>query len=143
MYKFVKQLVKFIMVGSVAFVVDFGTYTALTRIFSGLLPLYVWVSVCTSALAILVAYFLNHHFTFRQAHAPSMFSAQKYFLVTGTGLVLQNTLLAILVEYIGLFDLVAKFLAVVIIGFAWNFALSRAWVFTGMTHEQVASESET
>jgi putative flippase GtrA len=142
MFKLAKQLVKFMFVGSVAFVTDFGTYTTLTRVFVELQPYYVIVSICTSFLAMLVAYFLNHNWTFRQTDKPSVVVASRYFIVTTSGLVLQNGLLAGLVELLGWHDLVAKFSAVVVVGFAWNFVLSRNWVFTGTTQDEVVRVDE-
>lgn len=141
MIRLVKQLIKFIMVGSVAFVTDFGSYTALTRFFD-LHNYYVWVSVGTSFLAMLVGYFLNHRFTFRQADKPSLFMAGRYFSVTTSGLIMQNTLLAVLVELGDWHDLAAKFMAVVVVGFGWNFMLSRVWVFTGPTQAEVAQQED-
>lgn len=124
-----KQLIKFGLVGMVSFTIDFGTYTFLTRMITSLQEYYVLVSVFTSALAIVAAYIIHHHWTFRQTEKMSTTIAGRYLLVTVSGLLLQNGLLLILVERGQINDLFAKLLAVVIIGGGWNFIWARSWVF--------------
>lgn len=127
--KVLRQIVKFMLVGAVAFGVDFGLYTTLTRTVDMLQPYYVAVSVATSAVAVMVAYVFNHYWTFRQMDEASWRYASRYFAVAGSGLLIQNALLAMLVEVVGLYDLVAKVVVVMVVGLCWNFALSRLWVF--------------
>ena len=141
MTRLLKQVIKFVVVGSVAFCFDFGLYTALTRLVDGLQDYYVLVSVGTSAVAVTVAYFLNHYWTFRQHEHASWRLAVRYFAVTGSGLVWQNVLLASLVEIVGVYDLYAKVIAVLVVGLCWNFALSRWWVFCGATYSKVAESN--
>lgn len=123
------QLVRFCLVGGVGAGVDFGSYFILTRLFPILRAYYIGTSLVTSTAATVVAYLINRRWTFCDPRRASFAQYGQYFLVYGIGIVWQNSLLALFVELFGWHDMVAKFAAVLVVGFGWNFVLAKRWVF--------------
>jgi len=129
MVKQIKKIAKFCLVGSVAFCIDFGLYFTLTRSSLFLLIHYTFTSIITSSLAFLAGYFLNHYWTFNQSNNASFQGYLKYAIIYGAGIVWQNSLLVLFVEVFSMTDLLAKIIAIMVVGFCWNFLLVKTWVF--------------
>lgn len=129
MIRFIKQIIKFSLVGGISALVDFGSYFALTRTIDILRFYYVGTSIFTSLMAIGVNYLINRRWTFRDPQGISLKQYGHYLFVYGLGIVWHNGLLALFVEWFNLPDLVAKLFAVLIVGYGWNFVLAKFWVF--------------
>lgn len=120
-----RQLVCYGTIGTLSFVSDFFFYAFLTRIV-GLH--YVVANVCSFAVIGTINFLANRWLTFDHRGAPQVGQYLKFFLVAGTGLVLNTTMLVILVRLFGIYDLVAKACAAMIV-FFWNFGMNRFWTF--------------
>lgn len=119
------QFFRFCLVGLVNFLVDFSIYFILTRLFG--LP-YLLAATISFAVAVTCSFFLNRRWTF--SYQGANFSAVyfKFFLVNIGGLVLNLILMFVSVELVACPDLLAKFLASVVVAF-FNFSLSKFWAF--------------
>ncbi|MFH0952025.1 MAG: GtrA family protein [Patescibacteria group bacterium] len=122
----VKQFIKFSMVGVSNTIFDFSIYIILTRA----LGLNILIA---NAIAFIIAvtwsYFANKWWTFRDTSKQTTSQYTKFIFISLIGLGLNETILSILVFYAGLWDLLAKLTAVIIVVF-WNFWANRAWTFT-------------
>lgn len=133
-------MAKFSVVGVTSAGVDFGSYIVLTRLFN-LQAYYAETSVVTSVLAMTTGYLLNRKWTFA-AQGGNWREYIKYFGVYGAGIVLQNALLVLLVEWGNVADWQAKTGAIVAVGFGWNFLLAKLWVFRKDPATNTASSGE-
>ena len=117
------------MVGLTAALVDFGGYASLTRLHPFFRDNYVAVSLGTAGMATLVTYFGNRLFTFSSDVRASVSQYAQHVLVSSSGIFWQNLLLFSFVRIGNFNDILAKLVAVSIIGVFWNFLLAKFWVF--------------
>lgn len=120
-----RQVIKFVLVGAFNTVLDVGLYYVLTRF---LFLYYLLAKALSFAVAVTSSFILNRRFTFRNTDPNKMTQYIRFWLVALIGLGLNTFILYILVEKAGWFDLYAVIAAVFIV-FFWNFTLSRFWVF--------------
>lgn len=124
-YPFLRQLVKFIMVGFVNLTIDFALYLFCTRI----LHLHYLISNIISFTGATVnSYILNKKWTFRDTSANIKVQYLKFYIANGIGLGINQILLYILVDHFHFFDIFSKCVAVVIVTF-WNFFINKFWTF--------------
>lgn len=116
-------------------VIRFGlvgiTNTAIyTGLYAGFLALglhYVHASIVAYVIAISIAYFLNHRFTFRVAeHSSGVVT--RFFVVQASGALVNIALLAVLIDGAGWDELVAQFVILPPV-VATTFLLNRFVVF--------------
>ena len=121
----VKQFIKFSVVGLSNTILDFSIYIILTREF------YIHFLVA-NAIAFIVAvswsYLANKWWTFRDKSTSTKSQYSKFIVISLIGLGINEGILSLLVIYVGLWDLLAKLGAVVIVVF-WNFWANRTWTF--------------
>ena len=133
-----ERFVKFLIVGTIGFVVDFGTLTLLKE----LTPLSTGVANTISFSAAVVSNFtLNRYWTYPDSRSKSIFSQLGQFtLVNVIGLIINTTILLILEK---VFDsllvnfpmiqirgyIPAKMIATVVVLF-WNFFVNRYWTYS-------------
>ena len=129
MFHFLKQIIKFSFVGGISAVIDFSVYFTLTRGVPLFRTYYVVASILSSIGAIAINYLINRRWTFNDQSGISISQYSKYFTVYGLGVLWHNSLLVIFVEAANIHDLIAKVLAVLIVGYGWNFMLAKFWVF--------------
>ncbi len=116
-------MVRFGVVGVANTAIYTGTYAALLA--AGLH--YVQSSVSAYIVAISIAYFLNHRFTFRVAdHSSSL--VVRFFAVQAGAAVANIAVLAVLVEGAGMDPLIAQFVTLPPVVLS-TFALNRLVVF--------------
>lgn len=120
-----RQATSFAVVGGFSFIADLSFYAFLTRT----LGVYYLVANVISFFTIGSVNFLaNRHFTFRHRGRPQASQITKFFIVAGTGVVLNTSILALLVRTFGIHDLIAKGAAAGVV-FFWNFGVNRFWTF--------------
>jgi putative flippase GtrA len=123
------RMLRFGIVGVANTAIYTGTYAGLLAIG---VP-YLGASVLAYLVAISIAYFLNHRFTFRVAdHSSSL--VVRFFAVQAGAAVANIALLALLVEGVGMGPLVAQFVTLPPVVLS-TFALNRLVVF----HQHVDS----
>lgn len=119
------ELVRYVLVGIAATVVDYGSYYALTRYF-----------FLTAQTANPIAYLLGHIASFAGHRTISFRSSGRpgrqylrFLLVNFVGLAISQLTLVVLLRF-GAHDLIAKAAAVATSGF-FNYLANKFWTFKG------------
>jgi putative flippase GtrA len=123
-----RQFLKFAVVGTIGAVVDFGLLAILKELVH--LNLYVANTFSFSA-AVLNNYTLNTFWTFgdQENRRPAQQLAQ-FFLVSIVGLGINQALLYVFHDIVGLWYMLAKAIATVVV-LGWNFTANKLWTFRG------------
>ena len=128
---------KFLVVGTIGFVVDFGTLTLLKELFQ--MPTLI-ANTISFTMAVISNFTLNRYWTYPDSREKKLSSQLGQFAVVSIiGLVLNNTLLWLLetpfdslLETIGIFVgkgyIPAKMVATIVVLF-WNFFVNRYWTY--------------
>lgn len=132
-----ERFFKFLIVGTIGFVVDFGTLTILKEIFR--LPTLV-ANTCSFSAAVISNFTFNRYWTYPDSRNKKL-SAQlgQFALVNVVGLIINNTLLYLLESpFDGLMTsagllggrgyIPAKAFATIVVLF-WNFFVNRYWTY--------------
>jgi len=82
--------VRFLCAGTTNAVVDLSILN--TLVFEFHFPIWLGNTIAVS-VAITMSYFLNHRIVFRHHHNPSLKQYLKFFLVTGVGVIITQTLI--------------------------------------------------
>lgn len=123
--RFVKQFVKFAIVGTIGTVVDVIILVILREIVG--LNVYVANSISFTA-AVLNNFTLNSLWTFGDQEKKPRRQIIQFFIVSVIGLALSQMLLFLFHDGLGLHYLVGKCLSIMIVLF-WNFSANRFWTF--------------
>ena len=132
-----ERFFKFLIVGSIGFVVDFGTLTLLKEVFK--FPTLV-ANTCSFSAAVVSNFIFNRFWTYPDSRNKKL-TAQlgQFALVNVVGLVINNTLLLLLespfdslMNSISLLGgrgyIPAKAIATIVVLF-WNFFVNRYWTY--------------
>lgn len=122
------QLVRFGAVGATCAAFDLSLYFTLTRTLPLLQAHFIATSVGTALLATGLGYLLNQTWTFRHPQR-SWPQYRRYLVVYGLSIIWQNILLGFGVQWLHLYDVVVKAVAITLIAVGWNFLLVKFWVF--------------
>lgn len=132
-----ERFFKFLIVGTIGFVVDFGTLTLLKEIFH--FPTLV-ANTCSFSAAVVSNFTFNRYWTYPDSRTKSLTSQLGQFaLVNVIGLIINNTLLFLLespfdslMSAINLLGgrgyIPAKAIATIVVLF-WNFFVNRYWTY--------------
>lgn len=132
-----ERFFKFLVVGSIGFVVDFGTLTLLIEVFN--FPTLV-ANTCSFSAALVSNFTLNRFWTYPDSRQKKLTAQLGQFgLVNIVGLVINNTLLFLLespfdslTTSLGLLGgrgyIPAKAVATIVVLF-WNFFVNRYWTY--------------
>lgn len=126
MQKIIQQIIRFGLIGVIATVIDFALLTALTE----------WGHVhylLSAGIAFVVATIFNYLASMRYVFV-SRFSKEEriqelvlFVTLSVVGLILNQVFMWAFVEKLGLFYLLAKVLATVLV-MAWNFISRKLWI---------------
>ncbi|MCA9897113.1 MAG: GtrA family protein [Anaerolineales bacterium] len=128
---------KFLVVGAIGFIVDFGTLTLLVEVFH--LPTLI-ANTISFTMAVISNFTLNRYWTYPDSRQKKLSSQLSQFaLVSIIGLAINNSLLWLLespfdslLETVGVFVgkgyIPAKMVATVVVLF-WNFFVNRYWTY--------------
>jgi putative flippase GtrA len=140
------QIGKYMFVGLLSAVVDFGIFLLLTRVFDvATIP----ANLVSVLAAIIHGFFWHKYFTFRitsNARVRSEFS--KFFLISATGYIIQQVGLALglllpVEKFVGAYeDIVVKIVVVGIVASAGYFA-NRFWTFKQIEEGKLPIGSST
>jgi putative flippase GtrA len=124
-----RQFVKFCLVGMMNTAVDFSVYLFFSRV----IGLYFLLANILAILAAMtVSFILNKYWTFANLEKKIKTQYLKFALVNLVYFFLNNSIVLCLVDYLNLYDLWAKVIAI-IIGLFWNFFANRYWTFKNTT----------
>ncbi|TSC96058.1 MAG: putative membrane protein [Parcubacteria group bacterium Athens1014_10] len=121
----IRQFVKFCFVGGFNTFLDFFIYTILTRFAHFYFLLANLFSICASATS---SFFLNKKWTFKNKDNKVKEQYLKFWGIIIVGAGFNQAILFFLVKYLGVYDLLAKAVAVAVLLF-WNFFMGKYWVF--------------
>lgn len=123
------QFLRFLIVGSVGFVIDAGVLVLL--VYRNIDPY--WGRVISFTCAVSITFLLNRGWTFRDNHLPDKTSqAMQYFLTQIIGMMINYAVYAGIIRAIGAGPLAAIFgvAAGSLIALIFNYNVARLWVFT-------------
>ncbi len=124
--KLINQFLRYVVVGGLAFVVDFGTLFILTE-YAHLY--YLTSSAVSFILGLNVNYFLSKKFVFGSSRLKSVHVEYVAIIfISLTGLLLNQLLLWFITEKLGLFYLYSKLISAAIV-LVYNFAIRKITVF--------------
>jgi putative flippase GtrA len=120
-----QQAICYAFIGGLSFCSDFLFYAFLTRV----VGVYYLLANITSFIFIGTLNFLaNRRLTFKHRGIPEAKQYLKFFIVAGTGVLLNTSILGALVSFFNVYDLAAKGVAAFFV-FFWNFGVNRFWTF--------------
>lgn len=125
---YLKQFLKFCIVGGLNTILDFVIYIGLTRPFVFWEKNYILAGFVSFIFAATSSYFLNKTWTFRDRQSKITKQYPKFLLISTIGLLLNLTTLYLLVSQFKIYDLIAKIIAVILVTF-WNFIMNKIWTF--------------
>ncbi len=116
---------RFAVVGVINTIVDYALFNALYYLFDAALLV---AHVTGASVAVVVSFLLNRNWTFADSKHDTDWRGQflRHILTAGSAVAISSV--AIWLAYFVLPAYLAK-LAAVGVSFAWNFTLSRLWVF--------------
>ena len=120
------KLIRYFIVGGIAAVVDISLFA----IFAYILGYnYLVVAACSFILATLVNYFLSIRFVFISGvRFPPQHEVLLVFIISSAGLLINQLILFILVEYMVMDKMAAKLIATASV-FLWNYLCRSQFVF--------------
>lgn len=119
------QMVKYGLIGCVAFAVDYGTLLVLTQYCH---VYYLLSNVFSFCLGVIVSYIGSIGWVFHQEQTKSRTRDIVVFLIIGViGLVFTELLLYIFTEWAHVYYLISKIIATIIV-FFWNFFARKVFV---------------
>ncbi len=122
-----RQFIKFSLVGILNTLIDFLIYFALTRVFPWFLENYLLANAIAFIVAATNSFYLNKRWTFNNK-AKATFQYIKFLAVSVFTLALVEISLYFLVTQLGIFDIYAKII-VLILSVISNFFLNKFLVF--------------
>ncbi len=125
-FPFLKEMFKFGVVGVSNIVVDTSVYTLLTRVFH---LYFMLAAVGAFIIAVTWSFYFNRRWTFRSNGKKVKTQYFKFFLVNGLVVFLNLLFFYLAVEFVHIYDLIAKPGVGVVIGFI-NFTLNKFWTFS-------------
>lgn len=123
--KHLSQGLRFAACGGLGASVDFSILFLLVQIL-GITPYLGYIG--STSVALVVVFFANKHFTFRNRERRHREQFLRFLLVYGVGFIF-NIGIASFLYWAGFHYMLAKVCAIAIIAF-WNYALSHVFVFT-------------
>lgn len=121
----IRQFTKFCFVGLINASIDFIVYLTLTRIFN---LYFILANLGSFIIAVTSSFLINKKWTFRDQGKDQVKKYIKFIITNLIGLGINTTLLYCFVTYLGLYDIIAKILAIILTTF-WNFSASKYWTF--------------
>ncbi len=123
--RFVRQFIKFAIVGAIGTVVDVTILVFLREVVG--LNVYI-ANFFSFTAAVLNNFNLNSRWTFGDQEKQPTRQLVQFFIVSVIGLGLSQALLFFFYDVVGLHYLIAKCLGILIVLF-WNFFANRFWTF--------------
>lgn len=123
-----KQFLKFCVVGTVGTAIDFGLLYILVE-FSNIW--YLLAATISFIVAVINNYIFNKIWTFENKDSNFLKQFVQFLVVSVVGLGLNVLILYILVEFAGIWYILAKVLATGVV-LIWNFFANKYWTFREM-----------
>jgi len=125
---YVKQFVKFVLVGAISTLIDFGIYIFLTRFFVFWQTHYLWANFTAMIVASIVNFLANKSWTFKNGKKKILDQYIHFCIVLVLGLFAYQFLFGFLVANLNWYDIIGKAIAAFVIMLV-RFHLHKFWVF--------------
>jgi len=126
---YLRQLTKFIIAGGFLTLVDFAIYIFLTRIFLFWQIHYLWANFVAMSVGAIASFILNKTWVFKDNGKNIVSQYIKFWIVGAVGgMVFYQLLLFYFVDLTGVYDILGKVYAAIIVLF-FRFALQKFWIF--------------
>ena len=123
--KILRQFIKFCIVGIANTLLDYAVYLFFTRIFGFY---FLYANIISTIAGMTSSFIFNKYWTFKNREKDFKKQYLKFVIVNVIYFFLYNGIFYCLVEIFGIYDLIAKIIAVFICIF-WNFLANRYWTF--------------
>ena len=121
-----KKIIPYLAVSVIATLIDFSTYIILLNIFSWF---YIYANMVSIALGIVSKFSLNRIITFKDRNEkPWQHQFRRFLLVSGSGFLISNLVLALSIELINIPEDISKILAIGVV-FVYTFILHNFYSF--------------
>ena len=142
-FPFLRQFVKFALVGIMNTIIDFGTYILLTRFFPWFAENYLVANGISFLLAITNSFYINKYWTFNSCQKENTtLQYIKFISLCSISLIIVETILFCLIDFFSFYDLLAKLVSM-FFGTFFNFYFSRIFVFKAKKCKFRKSKIET
>lgn len=122
--KLVKQILKFGIVGGLAFLIDYGIYALLTQVFS---VYYILASVISFSLSVIFNYILSITWVFDVNKKQGIKEFIIFIVLSVIGLILNSLILYLSVELLHIHNLIGKIIATIIV-MIYNFITRKIFI---------------
>ncbi len=136
--RLLERFIKWSVVGAIGAVVDFGVYIYLTRFisleeyicFTRFIGLEKEIAQSISfTCAVINNYILNRIWTFGEIkHKGPAVQFFQFFIISVAGLVTRTAIFSVLIRLLGMWDLLAMSIAIIVV-LVWNFFANLTWTF--------------
>lgn len=132
--KSMKKMIKFLIVGASGVFVNLGIFTAAKYLLYGVFgqssPALLAASVTGDEISILTNFYLNNVWTFKKAKNNDSIKKKllKFHIVSISSIVINNIVLFTLHLGFGVYDVLAKFIGI-LVAFMWNYFFSVRWTW--------------
>jgi len=127
-YLWVRQFIKFSIVGGLGTIIDFSIYVLLTRFFLFWQENFLWANLLSISISATLNFILNKKWTFKD-HSKKIFSQYiKFWVIVLTGLLIYQIIFYFSSEKLLIYDILSKIIAAVIV-WIYRFILNKYWTF--------------
>ncbi len=127
-HRLIRQLIKFGIAGSLNTGIDFSIYFSLTRQIDWFAERYLLANAIAFLTANIFSFFVNKYWTFKVWQGSKVKQYVRFFTVSVVALIGVEISMYILVSYFGLFDVIAKFVTL-LVSITINFLGYKFWAF--------------
>jgi dolichol-phosphate mannosyltransferase len=138
-FKSTERMIKFAIVGGSGIVVNLGIFSIVKYLFSINYALsdttLLLSSLCGDEISIIYNFILNHKWTFKDTTNDDhiIIKLLKFHAITIISVMINNSILFILYKMLGIPDIVAKFIGI-LVAFVWNYFFNSRWTWRDDTY---------
>ena len=122
--KLIRQIIRFGIVGGLAFIIDYGVYALLTQVFS---VYYILASVISFSLSVIFNYILSITWVFDVNKKQGVKEFIIFIVLSVIGLLLNSLILYLSVELLHIHNLIGKIIATIIV-MIYNFITRKIFI---------------
>ena len=122
--KLIQQIIKFGIVGGLAFLIDYGIYVLLTEVFS---VYYILASIISFTLSVIFNYILSIKWVFDVNKKQGIKEFITFIILSVIGLIINSIILYLTVELIHIHKLIAKIIATAVV-MVYNFITRKIFI---------------
>ena len=122
--KLFKQIIKFGIVGGLAFIIDYGIYTLLSQLLG---IYYILASIISFSISVIFNYILSIKWVFDVTKKQTTKDFIIFIVLSVIGLIINSIILYICVELFNIHDMICKIIATIIV-MVYNFITRKIFI---------------